>query len=90
MAIRIPLKPRIRNEPIPSRPPRGALGSSESSESHDPSRSMNATPNLRVIFTIYIDRTPDDNDLQSLVEWVRGLDPFHGLELTGVHFSRSN
>ena len=88
-AIRIPLKPRIGNEPIPSRPPRGALGSSESSESYDPSRSMNATPNLRVIFTLHIDRTPDDNDLQSLVGWVRGLDPFLGLELTGVHLSRS-
>lgn len=88
-AIRIPLKPRIRNEPIPSQPPRGALGSSESSESYDPSRSMNATPNLRVIFTLHIDRTPDDNDLQSLVGWVKDLDPFLGLELTGVHLSRS-
>ena len=50
---------------------------------------MNATPNLRVIFTVHINTTPDDNDLQSLVEWVRSLDPFLGLKLTGVHLSRS-
>ena len=50
---------------------------------------MNATPNLRVIFTVHINTTPDDNDLLSLVEWVRSLDPFLGLELTGVHLSRS-
>lgn len=80
-SIRIPLKPRIGNEPIPSRPPRGALGSSESSE--------NGTPNLRVIFTLHMDRTPDDIDLQFLVGWVRSLDPSLGLELTGVHLSRS-
>lgn len=88
MAIRIPLKARTGNESIPSRPPRGALGSSESSELQDPSRSTDATPNLRVIFTLHIDRTPDDNDLQSLVRWVQALDPFHGLELTSIHLSR--
>ena len=88
-AIRLPLKPRTANEPEPSRPPRGALGSSESSGSHKPSSSMNVTPNLRVIFTVHINTTPDDNDLQSLVEWVRSLDPFLGLKLTGVHLSRS-
>lgn len=67
-SIRIPLKPRIRNEPIPSE---------------------NDTPNLRVIFTLHMDRTPDDIDLQSLVGWVTGLDPSFGLELTAVHLSRS-
>lgn len=83
-AIRLPLKPRTGNEPEPSRPPCGALGSSESSGSHKPSNQ-----NLRVIFTVHINTTPHDNDLQSLVEWVRSLDPFLGLELTGVHLSRS-
>lgn len=50
---------------------------------------MNATPNLKVNFTVHIDGTPDNSDLQSLVGWVKSLDPFLGLELTGVHLSRS-
>ena len=87
---KIKKKLRVRNEPIPSRPPRAVLGSSESSESHKSSSSINATSNLRVIFTVHIDRTPDDNDLQSLVGWVRSLDPFLGLELTGVQFISVN
>ena len=80
-SIRIPLKLRIGNNSILSRPPRRALGCSESSE--------NATPNLRVIFILHIDWTPNDNDLQSLVDWIIGLDSSLGLELTGVHLSWS-
>lgn len=88
-AIRFPLKPRIGNEHVSSRQPRRVLGSSESSESYELSGSINTPPNLRVIFTVHIDRSPDDSDLQSLVERVRSLDPFLGLELTGVHLSQS-
>lgn len=63
-AIRLPLKPRIGNGPVPSRQLRGALGSSEYLDS---SCSVNAMPNLKVIFTVHIDKTPDIFDLQSLV-----------------------
>lgn len=45
---------------------------------------MDAAPKPEVIFTVHIDKMPKGSDLQSLVGWVKNLDPLLGLELTGV------
>lgn len=49
---------------------------------------MDATPKLKVMFTVHIGRMLDNSYLQSFAGWIRSLDPFLGLELTGIDLSQ--
>lgn len=68
-SIRLHLKPKTENEPSQSKQPQSALGSSKSFGL------MGAAPKLKVVLIIHVNRIPKDSKLQSLVGWIRGLDP---------------
>jgi hypothetical protein len=48
------------------------------------------TPHLIAVFSVHLDDVnPSSEEVRKLVEWLQALNPSIGLELTGIHRSRS-